>query len=46
VLTTKELAFAYSSVERLLGHPEIAKFVRWIANKPPGLRVATAKRKI
>jgi len=33
-LSETELAREYNSVERLLAHPEIAAFVKWLANKP------------
>src|SRR4051794_9337515 len=45
VLSEKELAFEYSTVESLLAHPEIHKFVRWISNKPGGLRVWSARKR-
>jgi len=31
----RELAVHYASWEALRAHPEIAAFVRWVANKPP-----------
>ena len=34
VFTESELARDYHSIDRLLGHPEIAKFVRWIQRRP------------
>lgn len=34
LLTETELATKYNSVDQLLSHPEIAKFVAWIKNKP------------
>ena len=33
-LSETELAREYNSVERLLMHPEISTFVRWLENKP------------
>jgi len=30
-----ELARVYNSAEALRAHPEIARFVRWLAKKPP-----------
>jgi len=33
-LSETELAREYNSIERLLMHPEISAFVRWLANKP------------
>lgn len=38
-----ELAERYRTREALLSHPEMAKFVAWIADKPPGL-VPRARR--
>jgi hypothetical protein len=35
LFTETELARHYQSVEALLEHPEIASFVKWLANKPP-----------
>jgi len=35
VLSEKELERAYSSLEALRAHPEIARFVRWVAQRPP-----------
>lgn len=36
VLTEKELEASYRTVESLLAHPEIARFVEWIRYKPAG----------
>ena len=38
VLSEKELASDYNTRAALLAHPEIGKFVRWIAGKPPVFR--------
>jgi hypothetical protein len=35
-LTEAELARDYSTVEALRGHPRLAKFIRWVARRPPG----------
>jgi hypothetical protein len=35
-LSEKELARHYSSVEALVEHPEIARFVAWVRGKEPG----------
>jgi hypothetical protein len=35
VLRESELADWYHTVDRLLGHPEIAKFVRWVRKQDP-----------
>jgi hypothetical protein len=45
VLSEKELAADYSTLESLRTHPDIQRFVRWVSNKPPGLRVASVKRR-
>jgi len=34
-LTEAELARAYSTVEALRVHPRLAKFIRWVAKRPP-----------
>jgi PP-loop superfamily ATP-utilizing enzyme len=39
VLTEKELESGYNTIEQLVAHPEIRKFVDWIRTKHPGLRV-------
>ena len=36
-LTEKELERGYNTVEALLSHPEIHRFVRWIEYKPHGV---------
>ncbi|SIP95788.1 HNH endonuclease [Rhizobium sp. RU35A] len=33
-----ELETAYSTVEALLAHPDMAKFVAWVSRKPPGFQ--------
>lgn len=35
LFTEAELANSYASVEALLGHPAVQKFVRWVKSKPP-----------
>ncbi len=35
VLSEKELARGYDTIEKLLGHEEIARFARWIGKRPP-----------
>lgn len=40
LLTESQLARNYSTIEALRGHPEIAKFVEWIGNKPTHIRAA------
>ena len=36
-LTEKELEREYNTVEALLSHPDIFRFVRWIERKPHGV---------
>jgi hypothetical protein len=36
-LTEKELEREYNTVEALLSHPDICRFVRWIERKPHGV---------
>ena len=36
-LTEKELEREYNTVEALLSHPDIFRFVRWIEHKPHGV---------
>ncbi len=40
LLTESQLARNYSTIEALRGHPEIAKFIEWISNKPTHIRAA------
>lgn len=35
VFTNKELQKEYGSIDRILEHPEIQKFVKWLQGKPP-----------
>jgi hypothetical protein len=44
VLTERQLANEYNTVGQLLAHPEIDKFVRWLAKRPSGLRVSSRKK--
>ncbi|WP_127115718.1 HNH endonuclease [Shimia sediminis] len=34
-LTETELAREYSTIEALRRHPRLAKFIRWVAKRPP-----------
>lgn len=43
VLTEKQLELEYNTVESLRAHPEIAKFVGWVAKRPPGLKVRSRR---
>ncbi len=45
VLSEKELAANYNTLEQLQAHPEIAKFVSWVSTRPPGLHVLSRKRR-
>ena len=39
VLTEKQLERDYNTLESLKAHDEIAKFIEWIKDKPPGTQV-------
>ena len=41
-LTEAELARSYSSVEALRGQPRLAKFIAWVAKRPPGFHSKSA----
>lgn len=43
LLTETELAREYATVEALLAHPEIARFVAWVRTKPPTFMERTRK---
>ena len=43
LFTETELAREYASVEALLGHPAMARFVAWVRTKPPGFMERTRK---
>ncbi|XID74696.1 hypothetical protein ACF3NA_09295 [Alkanindiges sp. WGS2144] len=45
VLTNQQLAQQYHTIEALRGHPEIARFAVWIANKPAGFKVTVRSHK-
>lgn len=36
VLTEAELARAFHTTEALRAHPQLARFIKWVARKPPG----------
>ncbi|MEV8466073.1 HNH endonuclease [Fluviibacterium sp. DFM31] len=40
-LTEAELARNYNTVEALRGHPRLAKFIGWVARRPPDFRSRT-----
>ena len=35
VLSEKELRDHFHTIDRLRSHPEIARFIKWVARKPP-----------
>lgn len=37
-LSEAELARDYADIEALKAHPRLAKFIRWVARRPPGFR--------
>jgi 5-methylcytosine-specific restriction endonuclease McrA len=43
-LTEKELEREYNTVEALLAHPGISRFVRWVERKPHGVVVSGETR--
>ncbi|GGX40846.1 hypothetical protein GCM10007385_05360 [Tateyamaria omphalii] len=46
-LTETELARAYNTPEALRGHPRLAKFLAWVAKRPPSFasKVPGTRRK-
>jgi hypothetical protein len=42
-LTEAELARAYATPEALRAHPHLARFVDWVASKPPAFDARTLK---
>jgi hypothetical protein len=45
VLAEKELKRYYHSIERLQQQEEIARFIKWLHNKPPGFYDRSVKMK-
>ena len=43
-LTNKELERQFASAEALKAHPELAKFVDWVAKKDPDFTATTTKK--
>jgi len=43
LFTETELARRYATVEALLAHPEVARFVAWVQGKPPDFMERTRK---
>jgi len=41
LLTEKQIEREFNTVELLAAHPDIARFVAWIREKPPGFRPTT-----
>jgi hypothetical protein len=41
-LTEAELARSYRNIEALRAHPRLARFVAWVARRPPGFHAQTA----
>ena len=45
LFTEAELACDYCSIEALAAHPEIARFIEWIARQPPTADVRVRRRR-
>ncbi|MFS4439481.1 HNH endonuclease [Paracoccaceae bacterium GXU_MW_L88] len=45
VLTEAELARDFNTPEALRAHPHLARFIRWLAKKPPGFHGRTLRSK-
>ena len=45
LFTNKELEREYNTLEKLLAHPKIQKWKKWIKNKKFGICMKTKKRK-
>lgn len=41
--TERELATAYATPEAIRNHPEMQRFIQWVARKPPEFWVRTAE---
>ncbi len=44
-LTEVELAREFNTVEALRGHPRLAKFIAWVARRPPEFHSKTPGRR-
>lgn len=44
-LSNAQLARDYASAAALAAHPEIARFLAWVADKPADFHVPTARRR-
>ena len=42
-LTNQQIARAYASAEALRAHPDIAKFIAWVADKEPDFHAPTRR---
>ena len=42
-LGNKELERDYASADALRAHPELARFIAWVANKPPDFHAPTRR---
>jgi predicted RNA-binding protein len=45
VFTESELARHYCSIEALAAHPEVVRFVEWVAAQPPSVDVRVRRRR-
>lgn len=45
VLDERELATVYTTAEALRSHPEIARFVKWVAKRPPDFHRRTERKR-
>ncbi len=43
-LSETELARSYNTIQALRGHPRLAKFIAWVARRPPGFASKVPKR--
>ncbi|MCG8504680.1 MAG: HNH endonuclease [Sphingomonadales bacterium] len=43
-LTEREIAESHATLPALRAHPDIARFIRWIRNKPPDFYKRTERR--
>ena len=46
VVTTRELATAYATMDQLRTRDDIRRFLRWIADKPPDFRAPTRRQRL
>ena len=44
-LTEAELARDYATINALQAHPRLAKFIRWVAKRPPDFHSKTPGRR-